>query len=285
MRIHGLRYHVAIIFATASLPAQAGNVTVGFEDLTLAANSYNSGPMPNAPGGGTVSAGTFTSGGATFSNRYSNQWGSWSGFAYSNMTNTTTPGYTNQYSVYTGAAYSGTNFGVAYGYRDVPFNPTTPQDFGSLPTFVLPTGGSIEGMFVTNTTYAALSMLNGDSFAKKFDTGDWFKLTAYGFTSSGLKSVDFYLADCRSSNANDHYILSAWAYMDLSSLAGATQLWFNLSSSDVGRYGMNTPGYFAVDNITYNLGAAAVPEPTGLVMSASAVAVVGMALRRRRVAA
>ncbi|WP_165066065.1 DUF4465 domain-containing protein [Paludisphaera rhizosphaerae] len=283
--------HIAVCLALATLavPAQAGEIVAGFDDLTLAPKSYNRGPMPNATlvdgPYGKVAAGSFTTGGVTLNNRYDTTYGSWGGFAYSNTTDTTTAGYLNQFSAYAGGGHSGTNYGVAFGYASSSFNPQTPQDFGTLPTIILPTGGSIEGMFVTNTTYAALSMLNGDSFAKKFDTGDWFKLTAYGFTSSGLESVDFYLADYRSSNAADHYILDAWAYMDLSSLAGATQLWFNVSSSDVGQYGMNTPGYFAVDDITYSLNATAVPEPTGLVMAASAVAVVGLSLRRRQAAA
>jgi hypothetical protein len=47
-------------------------------------------------------------------------------------------------------------------------------------SFTSPTPVTVTGAYFTNTTYAALSMLSGDSFAKKFggasgDDPDWFK--------------------------------------------------------------------------------------------------------------
>ena len=287
MILRSISIATCLALAALAVSSRAGEVVAGFDDLTLVKNSYNAGPMPGYTvvngAYGPVAAGSFTTGGATFGNNYDMTYGSWSGFAYSNTTDTTTAGYLNQFSAYTGGAHSGTNYGVAFGYTGSTISTT--QDLAGLPSLSLPIGASIEGMYVTNTTYAALSMLYGDSFAKQFTTGDWFKLTVYGVTSSGLESVDLYLADYRSSNDADHYVLNTWKYLDLSSLAGATQLYFNLSSSDVGRYGMNTPSYFAVDDIRYSLNANAVPEPTGLVMAASAFGVVGLVLRRQRVAA
>src|SRR3954468_19483597 len=73
---------------------------VTFDDLSLAPNSFWNGPDPN----GTIVNGPFgpethrrfTSGGVAFANNFQNSFGSWDGFAYSNTSDTTTPGFTNQ---------------------------------------------------------------------------------------------------------------------------------------------------------------------------------------------
>lgn len=275
---------------------------VDFDDLSLAPNSYWSGPDPNGTilkgPYGDVNAGRFTSHGTTFNNRYGMTYGNWSGFAYSNTTDTTTPGYQNQFSAFTGSGRGpgADNYGVAFGYAEVeptlfdpdPFDPSDPAQLKSLPTFIMPVGSQIAGMFVTNTTYAALSMLRGDSFARKFggpsgDDPDWFKLTAYGTDAEGKAlgvAVDFYLADFRFEDNSLDYVVSDWRYVDLSSLSGAAELHFNVSSSDVGPYGMNTPGYFAVDDIL--LTTAAVPEPSSIAPGMIA-GLVGLCWARLRV--
>jgi hypothetical protein len=284
------------LFVALALSAQyAAAVTVDFDDLTLPANSYFSGPMPNstvvAGPFGPQDVGTFSSGGVAFGNTYDETFGSWSGFAYSNMTDTTTPGFTNQYSAY--ALAGAGKFAVATGYLDrtanetqlFAFDPNDPTQLAQLPNLALPTGYEIESLDVTNTTYAALSMLNGDSFAKKFGgpTGndpDYFKLTVYGTDSGGHtlpNSVDFYLADFRFANNALDYIVSNWTTVNLASLSAATHLYFNLSSSDDGDFGMNTPAYFAVDNVQI----ARVPEPASIVLLASALLCMATFVRRK----
>ncbi|MEG1554496.1 MAG: DUF4465 domain-containing protein [Rikenellaceae bacterium] len=109
----------------------------------------------------------------------------------------------------------------------------------------------IDHVFITNGTYAYLSMLNGDSFAKKFSytDKDWFKLTFVGYNKSGVKtgSVDFYMADFRTPSSPG--IVTEWTKVDLSSLGKVNKIEFLMDSSDVGSYGMNTPGYFCMDDI------------------------------------
>ncbi len=288
---------VVLLAATGAQVGRADQI-VHFDDLTLAPNSHWGGDKNGTivPGPyGPVSVNTFTSQGAQFVNRFDVTYESWSGFAYSNQSDTTTPGYLNQFSAFTGTGRGPgqDNYGIAFGYSDIngnlfdptPFDPSDPVQLKALPTFSLPTASEIQGLYVTNTTYAALSMLQGDSFAKKFGQGDWFKLTAYGTDAAGnaLSSfVDFYLADYRSSNAADWFLVNDWRFLDLSTLTGASQIHFNVSSSDVGLFGMNTPGYFAVDDVTYNQPAAAVPEPSSIAMLGIGAVVVGVAARRRR---
>src|SRR4029077_6587926 len=108
-----------------------------------------------------------------------------------NMTVTTTPGPDNQYSAYPGIGAQGSaNYGVAF--LGQPVGPTV--------TFATPS--VVSGAYFTNTTYAALSMLSGDSFAKKFggasgNDPDFFKLTIIGKNAveQTTGTVDFYLAD------------------------------------------------------------------------------------------
>ena len=48
--------------------------------------------------------------------------------------------------------------------------------------------------------------------------------------------------------------------MDLSSLGDVTGLEFNVASSDVGDFGINTPTYFAMDDLTV------IPEPMSILL-------------------
>ena len=282
--------------------ARAGTVTADFEDLSLAPDSAFQGPMPGSTVVGGVARGSFVSQGVSFANRYSTIYGSWSGFAYSNQTDASTQGWTNQFSVYAGAAHSGSNFGVAFGYEDTeptmydpdPFNPLDILDLRGLPNLTLPDLAVVQGMYVANTTYTALSLLYGDSFSGRpmggvnGDIPDWYKVSAYGSDAAGnvltdasgaALSVDLYLADNRQGQG---FIADQWLYMDLSALAGASQLYFNVSGTLTGAFGLNTPGYFAMDDLTYSVNAAAVPEPASLAMAGAAVLIVGLAARRRR---
>ncbi|NMC21738.1 MAG: DUF4465 domain-containing protein [Thermogutta sp.] len=251
--------------------------TVDLEDLSLSPNSYWNGSPNNGNN-------TFTSGGFTFYNTFDNSWGVdvWSGFAYSNMTDTATPGYTNQYSAAAGSGAGG-SANYAVGFVDA---------WGSPPRIAVPAGVSLVSADITNTTYPYLSMRDGDSFAKKFggtsgDDPDWFKLTILGKDLAGnlIAPVEFYLADFRFSDNAQDYILNTWATVDLSPIASAGILEFALDSSDVGQWGMNTPAYFALDNIVFQTaggGGQVVPEPGSAVLLLGGIFAGGYLYRKRR---
>ena len=239
-----------LVLATSK--ATAG--IVDFDDLTP--TTPYAGPGGGAYWNGSDASGRFASRGVQFLNNYDSGYSSWNGWSYSNTTDATTAGITNQYSAYTGGAYSGTNYGVYYA----PWTPTQ--------TVTATAPGTFQGMYVTNITYAALSMLNGDSFAKRFggasgNDQDWFLLTITGRNASGAATgmVDFYLADYRFENNAKDYMVDDWTFVDLTSLGeNVKSLEFALTSSDVGAWGMNTPAYFAMDSLTV------VPEPSALVL-------------------
>ena len=229
-------------------------VVATFEGLGVPANSFN-----NNAG----SSGEFVDAGNGFNNSFSStQFGDlWSGWAISTMTDTTTPGYTNQYSAITGSGADGSaTYGVGFTFGDTadPFHPAS--------SYVnLPSGASPDSIQVTNTTYAYYTMLNGNLFTPKFGAGDYFLMTIEGFTGAngtGTKvgEVDFYLANFQGTNS---YIINTWQTVDLSSLAGAGSLQFGLESSQNDpTYGMNTPAYFAADDLTET-----VPSPTSIAIT------------------
>jgi hypothetical protein len=270
----------------------AGDV-VDFDDLALAAESFWNGPDPLGtdepdPFGQPlpVKVGSFTSRGVKFGNRHNLNFGSWSGFAYSNVTDNATPGFLNQHSAITGSGRGAgdDNYGVAFGYREN-LDPQNPSQLDGLPHFELPGGMHVQSAYVTNTTYAALSMRDGDPFAKKFGgpdgtDPDWFRLSVYGTDASGAllgAVVEFYLADFRFGDSQDDYIVEGWEYLDLSPLAGARRVYFNLSSSDTGEFGMNTPSFFAIDDVELTVA----PEPSAWLLAALAAALVSLASGRR----
>lgn len=107
---------------------------------------------------------------------------------------------------------------------------------------------------LNNTTYGYYTMRYGNAFCRAFAAGDWFKLTIHGVTSTGEeRSVDFMLADCTSPNHPESEIVSSWTMVDLSSLGKVQSIYFTMSSSDSGQWGMNTPGYFAIGAFGYTM--------------------------------
>lgn len=208
-----------------------------FENINLETPGYYN---------GSDGKGEFTSGNFRFFTDYTADLDSWSGFAVSNKTDMTTVGYANQYSAITGKGVSGSaNYGVAYP------NPVSIVTFKDT---------IVSGLYVTNSTYAYLSMKNGDSFSKKFggESGndpDWLLLTIEGFDSDNKPTgkVYFNLADfAYSTNTND-YIVNTWEWVNLSKLGRISKLKFSLRSSDNGAWGMNTPGYFCIDNLNQQI--------------------------------
>jgi hypothetical protein len=180
------------------------------------------------------------------------------GIAISQWNDMTTAGYTNQCSVYYSDAttgkggYKGSNtFAVHFGYNDPTYN-----DGRSYITFYDDTKECIfDHFYVTNNTYAVLSMRNGDSFAKIFsyEDKDWFKLVIEGIDKSGNSTgfVEFFLSDFRTPTSPG--IITEWTKVDLRPLGEVTAIRFDVQGSDDNGYGLATPAYFCFDNLAVKL--------------------------------
>ncbi len=116
-------------------------------------------------------------------------------------------------------------------------------------------GQQINGVYVTNTTYAMSAMEKGMGLDAKFGgeqgtNKDWFKLTAVGYNNKTLTdSVGFYLADFRFDNSAEDYIVKDWQYVDLSKLGKITEVEFRLSSNKKNINGETSLDYFCLDNL------------------------------------
>ncbi|MDR1698946.1 MAG: DUF4465 domain-containing protein [Prevotellaceae bacterium] len=171
---------------------------------------------------------------------------SWSGFAVSENTDKTTAGYDNEFSVFAdGGVNNSQKFAIAYdGYYDGASYAKTECK--------LPQGQQVKfkGLWINSATITALSIKNGDAFAKKFEAGDWFKIIIVGFDGNGNKTAEkeFYLADFRDGKT---FICNEWTFVDLSALGKVNKLEFAFDSTDKGTFGVNTPKYACIDDIIY----------------------------------
>ena len=211
--------------------------TATFENLTLEEESFWN---------GTDGTASFISGGFKFENGYQDYSGYpyCYGFYYTNRTATTYTGdpVNEQYN---SAAGHGAEESATYATYNLNLY-DSPKGI-----VVLGEPQEISGCYLTNNAYAYLSMKNGENYTKQFGQGDWFKLTITGTDAEGQQtgSIDFYLADLRSEDEAEHYILDDWQWCDLTPLGKVQRLDFNLGSTDNGDWGMNTPAYFCLDNL------------------------------------
>lgn len=242
MKTHLSKCMLTVILLAVTFHLKSQSIA-DFENLTLSSGSYWN---------GSDLSGGFTSGDVFLYNDYDTTWGAWNGFSYSNVVDTTTAGLGNQYAARTGSGYNGsTNYVVGNCYGSTRLK---------LTTIAVSAGVELSGFYVTNATYSAISMRDGDSFSKKFGgtsgtDPDWFKLSITGYKNGAIlpDTVNFYLADYRFADSTQDYIVKTWEWIDLSTLGNVDSLFFVLSSSDTGSFGMNTPAYFCMDNFTTSL--------------------------------
>lgn len=219
----------------------------GADDNFIEDGSYIMPVESEEAGGAPLYSGSLAFYGAT---QYYGSIQYWNGYAFSATTSGEFGSLADQYNSAPGGAYRGDGFIVAY-----------PANYYKVKVTNNAEGEQLSGMYIANAAYAYSSMTNGDGLAKKFGQGDWYKVTVKGTAADGtFKTLDYYLADMRSENSADHYILDKWTWLDLSSLGKVTELSFTLTSSDTGQLGMNTPAYFAMDEVggTPDMGSASI---------------------------
>ena len=207
-----------------------------FEESNLPTNNFLNG-ADGATG--------YQSGQAFYPTRYNPDFGGfWAGgWAMSTVRDSITSGFGNLYGAKTNAGVE--SFGYAVG-----------QQGAKIHLAENAAGKKVNGFYITNTTYAHNSMRDGDDFAKKFGGTDgteldFFKIDIQKYSNGQLapQTVEFYLADFRSDDNSEDYIVNDWQWVDLTSLGNVDSLLFTMSSSDVGDNGINTPLFFAIDNL------------------------------------
>lgn len=228
---------VTLILALGLMKSQAQTVS-SFESYAVTDTFINGSSNPLGY--------TFVDGNVAFENYYDTSFGGyWSGgFAISGVKDSTTNGFGNLYGCFPAEGQGGSNnYAMSNNYSKAILQGNA-------------SGRMLDGVHIANSTFAVRSMQNGDNFAKKFGgpTGndpDWFKLEIFGQTGGIFTtSVEFYLADYRFSDNTQDYIVKDWQWVDLKPLGDVDTLLFFLSSSDTNQYGIKTPAFFAIDNLT-----------------------------------
>jgi hypothetical protein len=243
-----------VTFASSSAPAWE---TIGFDELALADNSaWHATELDQSP---------YESHGAEFNRTWNSEFNCCpGGWAVSNQRDQTTPGVASSYAAFVASTEGG-------GWNSSQFAVANNQHRGEARIeFAQPS--RINGMYVTNVTYTYRAVVDGNDgagFVKgPFAEGDWLRLDAVGLDEQGSETgrSTIYLADYRDGQS---LALDEWTWFDLAPLGErVAAIEFEMSSTDTGPFGMNTPAYFAVDDLTFH----AVPEP------ASAAGAVGAAL-------
>lgn len=212
--------------------------TATFEDLGLQSASWWNGSDTNG-------INEFRSGDFRFVNNYNKEWASWSGFAYSNLNDNLyvdSMGYDNSYkSAFGGGARGSETYAVAYASSFDPAKIKSPDSVN---------GQVLSGAYFTNSVISIEKAVHGDDFGvTPFKTGDFIKVSCIGrIGNDSVSQLDFYLADYRNNDTNEHYLLRTWEWVDLSSLGPVTSVEFLVSSNQIGSFGDNFPQYFCLDN-------------------------------------
>lgn len=218
---------------------QAQNVAT-FDLTILTANSYYQ-----------DNAGTdFTSGGINFQYDWSGYWSG--GTSYTNINDTINGTYTNLYGCIPGTAFGGNNYATSQNGAKVTFTNNTT---------------AVSGFYITNTTFAWKVIKSGNAFSRRFGdttgTGsgtsiaqgeypDWFKILVRGYRGGNMltDSIEYYLADYRAAGTANDYVIKNWQFVNCTALGQVDSISFDMKSSDVGAFGINTPTYFSMDNFT-----------------------------------
>ncbi len=255
-----------LIAACLSGHARGALVTVSFDELNTYTATGATGSYYNGDSGIGSNTDGWSSSGVFFNNSYSSDFGGfWSGWSYSNVADSATAGFANQYAAFPGGGVGGAgNYAVAF----------------SQAVFDLPADSALISVSLSATTYTALYARDGLSppFAavSPYAADDFFDVVLTGFTAAGATGAQ--------TGSVTHRLMmgpnppATWQSIDLTALGNARSVEVSFASSDVGPFGIDTPTYVAIDNLTFS----AVPEPGAFALAGLVVAGALPVFRRRR---
>ena len=237
-------------------PTSAGENLYSYQGYPQVTTIYDNTPeeylflsMFNTVGGSTE----YSSGGIALSNWNirSNQSGNTGDWWYS---------YLNQCSVYNTAVeaegqnkeagHSGSNFGVVYGYVDA-YN----QAWMAKPEFYFNVPRKLVGLWICNTSYTYGVITYGNQFGSTGvatplkEMKGYFQVNLECYDANGglIRTYKRLLADYRNGQQQVDPI-TTWDWEI--NAEGVQSVKFNFEGSDSGAYGLNTPAYICIDDIT-----------------------------------
>ena len=176
---------------------------------------------------------------------YNEEYQYWGGFAVSKCfeTDAAKGVYENQYSAYNTKAADGAWF-LLYYYDSY----SEPCDLIFKKSVML---NSVK-LNLSTYTYASITDEDINTFARKFDEGDYLKVVFTpldDFERPVGDGVECYVVDYRDGK---RFIADDWQTFYLGFMAyGNVRV--TIETSDVGEYGANTPLYICLDSLEYNL--------------------------------
>jgi hypothetical protein len=181
----------------------------------------------------------------TFEYFYNQEYSYWGGFAQSMIFDADAAygKFENQYAVYNAKAASGDSF-LLYYYDSY----SEPCDirFRKDATIKL----SSVNLNLTTYTYASITDEDINSYARKFDEGDYLKVVFTMLDAQGEpvgEGVECYVVDYRDGK---RFIADDWQVFYLGIMAYG-RMRVTIETSDVGQYGPNTPLYICMDDLEY----------------------------------
>lgn len=221
----------AVIFCGGAAMAETSKSD--FEDINLGDKLYDN---------GETAEGKFTSGDFNFVNNYSlTEYGPYfDGFTISASTSTafdsdsylvdqfnscvgSGAGNSSQYAVISWSSYSDNRADAIYHKDNKLFTP--------------------QSVALTNAAYAFNVIRTGNNYSRKFTDEDVFTLKFLGYKENEATgtSVEVNLAEAG-------MLQFAWKTIDLTDLGEVDEIRFEMTSTDSGNWGMNTPAFFCIDD-------------------------------------
>ena len=139
-----------------------------------------------------------------------------------------------------GGGHNGSdNFLVGFGNAD--------ETRDNRPTLEFADGKArtVKGCYVNSTCYILNIMRNGKPLSPALSDEDEVFIYATGYDAAGAETGKVSL-----SFAKKDKMIDTWTAWDLSSLGEVTKIRFSISGGPENEYGMTTPTYYAIDDVT-----------------------------------
>lgn len=145
-----------------------------------------------------------------------------------------------KYSILGGGNGGSNRFLVGYGNYE-----EGNDDFRPTLTFADGKARTINSCYVNSTAYFVAITETGNEFSPALQAGDKITLTATGYDAAGAETGSTTMVLAEKGN-----ITKSWTEWNLESLGEVVKVRFNITGGPTDEWGMKSPKYFAIDDIT-----------------------------------